>query len=133
MKLTATYAFLALIAILANIASQDLAIRVYAGSYGVLSSIMVGTGVGLAVKYALDKRYIFRFRARDAVHDSRTFGLYALMGLVTTAIFWGFEFWFDYVFQTRALRYLGGAIGLTIGYFAKYHLDRVFVFREGAG
>ena len=32
---------------------------------------MVGTGVGLVVKYILDKRYIFRFRARNATHDGQ--------------------------------------------------------------
>jgi hypothetical protein len=27
------------------------------------------------------------------------------------------------------MRYLGGVIGLTIGYLAKYHLDKRFVFK----
>ena len=131
MKLIITYAILALIATAANIGSQDLAIRIYDdGAYAVLVSIAVGTGVGLVVKYVLDKRYIFRFRARDVAHDGKTFALYSLMGLVTTAIFWGFEMWFDYLFQTKELRYTGGVIGLAIGYIAKYHLDKRFVFRS---
>lgn len=130
MKLIITYTILALIATAANIGSQDLTVRIYAGAYAVLLSIMVGTGVGLVVKYILDKHYIFRFRARDAVHDSQTFTLYALMGLVTTAIFWGFELGFNHLFQTTTLRYLGGVIGLAIGYVAKYHLDKRFVFRS---
>ena len=52
------------------------------------------------------------------------------MGLVTTVIFWGFEFGFDHLFETREMRYLGGIIGLAIGYYAKYQLDKRFVFRS---
>jgi len=84
--------------------------------------------VGLVVKYVLDKRYIFRFRARDMAHDTRTFALYAAMGVITTVIFWGFEFGFHHVFQSKEMRYLGGVIGLAIGYLAKYHLDKRYVF-----
>ena len=88
--------------------------------------------MGLVVKYILDKRYIFRFRARDAAHDGKTFVLYTLMGLATTLIFWGFEFGFDHIFETKEMRYLGGIIGLAIGYLTKYHLDKRYVFRMGA-
>jgi putative flippase GtrA len=130
MNLTVTYAVLALIATAANIGSQDLAIRIYSGTHGVLLSIIIGTGIGLVVKYLLDKIYIFRFRARNVVDDSQTFALYVLTGVVTTAIFWGFEFWFDRIFQTKELRYLGGAIGLAIGYVTKYQLDKRFVFHR---
>jgi putative flippase GtrA len=129
MKLTIIYAILALIATAANIGAQDIVIRSYSGAFAVLISVVVGTGVGLVVKYILDKRYIFRFRARNAVHDGQTFLLYTLMGLATTVIFWGFEFGFHHLFETKEMRYLGGIIGLAIGYLAKYHLDKRFVFR----
>jgi hypothetical protein len=43
-------------------------------------------------------------------------------------IFWGFEFTFEYLFETKALRYLGGVIGLCIGYVVKYQLDKRYVF-----
>ena len=133
MNLAITYAILALIATAANIGAQDLVIRGYSGGFDVLFSVAAGTGVGLVVKYVLDKRYIFRFRARNALHDGRTFALYTLMGLATTVIFWGFEFSFHYLFETKEMRYLGGVIGLAIGYLTKYHLDKRFVFRkEGA-
>lgn len=130
MKLAITYAILALIATAANIGAQDVVIRRYSGGFDVLLSVAVGTGVGLIVKYALDKRFIFHFRAQNALHDGRTFILYTLMGLVTTAIFWGFEFGFDHLFHTKELRYLGGVLGLGIGYLAKYHLDKRYVFKE---
>ena len=129
-KLAINYASLALIATAANIGAQDVAIRAYSGAYGVLASIVVGTGVGLVVKYVLDKRYIFRFRARSVAHDTQTFALYTVMGLATTAIFWGFEFAFHHIFGTKEMRYLGGAIGLAIGYLTKYHLDKRYVFRK---
>jgi putative flippase GtrA len=128
-KLAITYTILALIATVANIGAQDLVIRGYSGAFDVALSMVVGTGVGLVVKYILDKRYIFCFRARDAVHDGQTFILYSVMGLATTVIFWGFEFGFHHIFATKETRYLGGVIGLAIGYLAKYHLDKRFVFR----
>ncbi len=133
MKLAITYAILALIATAANIGAQDLVIRVYSGMFDVLLSVAIGTGVGLVVKYVLDKRYIFKFRARSAVHDGQVFSLYVLMGVATTLIFWGFEFGFHYLFGTKEMRYLGGVIGLAIGYVTKYHLDKRFVFRNQGG
>jgi putative flippase GtrA len=129
MKLSITYAILALIATAANIGAQDLVVRACSAHFAVILSVAVGTGVGLILKYVLDKRYIFRFQARSVVHDSQTFALYTLMGLVTTVIFWGFEFGFDFLFQSKELRYLGGVIGLAIGYVAKYHLDKRYVFQ----
>lgn len=133
MKLAFMYGIFALIATAANIGAQDLAIRTYHGSSALLLSVIVGTAIGLVVKYILDKRYIFRFRARNAAHDGRTFLLYVAMGILTTAIFWGFEFGFDYLFQSKALRYFGGMLGLAIGYVAKYQLDKRYVFKSEQG
>lgn len=131
-KLAVNYAIFALIATTANIGAQDLVIRTYSGTFDILTSVVVGTGVGLVVKYILDKRYIFRFRARSVAHDTHTFALYTVMGLATTVSFWGFEFGFHHVFETKEMRYLGGAIGLAIGYLTKYHLDKRYVFRTEA-
>lgn len=130
MTLAFTYAIFAIIATVVNIGVQDIAVRLYSGPFYLALSMIAGTGAGLVVKYILDKRYIFRFRTRDAAHDGQTFVLYTVMGLVTTAIFWGFEFSFHYIFETAQMRYLGGVIGLAIGYVAKYHLDRKYVFRQ---
>ena len=131
-KLAINYAIFALIATAANISAQDLVIRTYSGAFDILASVVVGTGVGLVVKYILDKRYIFRFRARSVAHDTQTFGLYTVMGLATTVIFWGFEFGFQHIFETKEMRYLGGVIGLAIGYLTKYRLDKRYVFRTEA-
>lgn len=132
MKFVLLYAWLAVIATVVNIGTQDITSRLYDGPAAVLVAMIMGTGAGLVVKYLLDKRYIFHFRARDAGHDSKTFALYTLMGLATTAIFWGFELGFDYVFANRTMRYVGAVLGLSIGYVAKYYLDKRFVFRQAA-
>jgi putative flippase GtrA len=129
MRLAITYALLALVATLLNIGAQDITHHLYQGPYSLPACVAVGTGVGLIAKYMLDKRYIFRFRARDAAHDGKTFVLYAVMGLATTVIFWGFEFGFDWLFGNRPMRYVGAVLGLAIGYVVKYRLDKRFVFR----
>ena len=51
--------------------------------------------------------------------------------MVTTLVFWGTEFAFHLAFQTDAMRYLGGVIGLVIGYAIKYQLDKRYVFIGG--
>jgi putative flippase GtrA len=130
MKFVVLYILLAALSTIANIGSQDIAIRIYTGIYSVELSILVGTAVGLLVKYALDKRFIFRFQARDVVHETRTFAIYTFMGAFTTLIFWGFEYGFHHLFQSKELRYLGGVIGLAIGYATKYQLDKRFVFKN---
>lgn len=129
MRLAVLYTVIALIATAANIGAQDLVVRGYRGVYHVTISVLVGTAVGLVVKYVLDKRFIFRFSARDTLHDARIFVLYTAMGVATTLVFWSFEFGFYHTFETKEMRYLGGLIGLAIGYWAKYHLDKRFVFR----
>ncbi len=122
------YSLCAAIAIAVNILSQDLALWVYEGQANILFSMVVGTGSGLIVKYFLDKRYIFRFQTHDVAHDGHTFVLYTIMGLFTTAIFWGSEFLFEWLFQDKLLRYSGAVLGLCVGYVIKYHLDKRFVF-----
>ncbi|WP_280190158.1 GtrA family protein [Delftia sp. PS-11] len=129
-KLAVKYAAFALMATAANIGAQDIVVRMYHGAFDIAASIIVGTAVGLVVKYVLDKRYIFRFQARSVAHDTQVFVLYSIMGLATTVIFWGFEFGFHHVFESREMRYLGGVIGLAIGYLTKYQLDRRYVFRS---
>lgn len=134
MRLAIVYAIIALIATAANLGAQALTVQALTvqaatGAWQIEVSVLVGTAVGLVAKYVLDKIFIFRFKADDAAHDLQTFILYTAMGVVTTLVFWGFEFGFYSAFQDKSLRYLGGLIGLAIGYWAKYHLDKRFVFR----
>lgn len=128
MKLTILYSGFALIAIACNIIVQDISYRGYQGPFAITLSMILGTLAGLIVKYALDKAYIFHFHTKNLLHESQTFSLYTLMGLFTTAIFWGFEWGFHYLFETKFWRYVGAVLGLTLGYVIKYHLDKRFVF-----
>ncbi len=128
MSLVISYTFFAILATIANIAAQDLFINLYPGPFALLLSVAVGTLVGLVVKYLLDKRYIFRYRTVGVGHETKIFILYVAMGGVTTLIFWGFEFGFHYLFDDKLMRYFGGVIGLAIGYWIKYNLDKRYVF-----
>ncbi|MGX5668984.1 GtrA family protein [Rhizobium daejeonense] len=132
MTLAFTYALFAVIATAVNIGTQDILMRIYSGPYALGLSVLAGTAIGLVVKYVLDKRYIFRFRTRNAAHDGQTFVLYTVMGIATTIIFWAFEFGFHHVFETATMRYVGGVIGLAIGYVTKFYLDKKFVFTQRA-
>ncbi len=128
-KIALMYTIFALFATMANIGSQEVAITLYQGSFAVMLSILVGTAVGLVLKYWLDKRYIFQYQTQSIQHGSKTFTLYTIMGVVTTFIFWGVELTFDAIYGTKEMRYLGGVIGLAIGYYVKYQLDKRYVFK----
>ena len=128
-RLATLYTAFAIVATFFNILAQDICSYIYSGPFYILISIIVGTGVGLVIKYILDKKYIFKYKTQNAQHDGKVFMLYTLMGIFTTIIFWGFEFGFHAIFATKEMRYVGGVIGLMIGYICKYYLDKRFVFR----
>jgi putative flippase GtrA len=127
-RIAGLYAVFAALATAVNIGSQALVIWSYHGVYVVPLSILVGTAAGLPLKYVLEKRYIFSFAADNLAHDGRMFAVYSFMGVFTTALFWAVEWAFHAAFSTDAMRYLGGVIGLSLGYAIKYHLDKRFVF-----
>lgn len=127
-RLALLYAIFAVLATAANLGTQALVIWAYDGTYAVPISILVGTAAGLPIKYVLEKRHIFGFEAENLAHDGRMFVLYSAMGVLTTLLFWGVEYAFHHAFGTDAMRYLGGAIGLTVGYVIKYQLDKRYVF-----
>ena len=84
--------------------------------------------MGLIVKYVLDKRWIFHDFSQGIAAHGKRFPLYVVMGVATTAIFWGTETAFWLTWRTQGMRELGAVLGLSIGYFVKYRLDRRFVF-----
>tara|TARA_B100000780_G_scaffold267330_1_gene224297 strand:+ start:149 stop:571 length:423 start_codon:yes stop_codon:yes gene_type:complete len=122
------YTFFAILATLANLAAQRAVL--WFGDSGTLFALAVGTGtgVGLVLKYFLDKRWIFEDLSSGVKEHGKKFSLYTAMGIVTTTIFWGTETGFWLVWQTDMMRELGAVIGLSIGYVVKYCLDRRFVF-----
>lgn len=130
MFLAVKYTLFAALATFGNILTQDLSIRLYDGALALYFSMACGTLAGLMIKYVLDKKYIFSYETRNFVEDGRKFVLYSMMGVVTTCIFWGTELTFEVVFATRFMRYTGAVLGLSLGYWIKYRLDKRFVFAE---
>lgn len=128
MNIAVTYGFLALLATAINIGTQDFVNRLVMDGAGLYLPIAAGTATGLISKYILDKKFIFCFRAAGLAHDSRVFLLYSMTGVGTTVIFWGMELSFHFLFGSLEARYLGGVIGLAMGYFIKYKLDKKYVF-----
>lgn len=122
------YAGFAVLATLANLAAQRLVLLAGDGAPLYLFAVAFGTGIGLVVKYVLDKRWIFFDPTTGVRAHGRKFGLYTAMGLITTAIFWGSETAFWLIFETHSMRELGAVLGLAVGYVVKYNLDKRFVF-----
>ncbi|MFY0693058.1 MAG: GtrA family protein [Paracoccaceae bacterium] len=127
-ELILRYSAFAAIAIGANLAAQRLVLSMADGMSAYVMALVVGTGIGLVVKYLLDKRWIFHDRLAGAVAETRKFSLYTLTGVGTTLLFWGSETLFWMIWQTDGMREIGALIGLIAGYTIKYRLDRRFVF-----
>jgi len=124
------YAAFAVVATVANLGAQRVVLAWGEGAVLFALAMLAGTVVGLVVKYALDKRFIFADRTTGLAARGRQFGLYSIMGLVTTAIFWATETAFWLAFGTHTARELGAVLGLTVGYLVKYLLDWAYVFNR---
>ena len=127
-KIAVLYSLFAGLSTVVNICSQMLSMLIYRGVYAVEISIFIGTLVGLPLRFFLEKRYIFSFQSKNIKHEGQLFILYSFMSVFTTAIFWGTEYAFHLIFTSDVMRYFGGVLGLSIGYFIKYQLDKRFVF-----
>ncbi len=125
------YSAFAIFSTAMNVGAQMLSILLYTGIYKIEVSILIGTAVGLPLRYVLEKHYIFAFKSENMFHDGKLFVFYTSMGILTTSIFWGVEYAFHLIFNTDTMRYIGGIIGLTIGFYIKYQLDKKFVFSRG--
>jgi putative flippase GtrA len=124
------YALFALISMLGNFLSQWILLRTLPHTYSLWVALFIGTGIGLFIKYYLDKHYIFYHKAAGIQDHAALFSRYTLTGLATTAIYWGFEYTAHYFFTHTILTLLGGIIGISIGYWVKYHLDKRFTFLD---
>lgn len=129
------YTAFAVLAVVANLATQRVVLSGEADVAGTRFAFALGAGtlVGLVVKYVLDKRWIFYDETRGAKAQGRQFFLYSLMGVATTAIFWVTETAFWLIWGTDIARETGAVLGLTVGYITKYMLDRRFVFQDARG
>lgn len=122
------YSSFALISTLFNMLFQYFSFKLYSGFASIYLALFMGTLAGLIVKYLLDKKFIFHHVSSCTKDDVKSFGLYSLMGIFTTVIFWGMEIGFDIIFDDENAKYIGGLIGLAIGYVIKYFLDKKYVF-----
>lgn len=122
------YLFFAIIATALNLLTQALCFKLYAGTYSLYAAMAFGTAAGLISKYILDKRYIFSYQPANHVDDAHRFVLYTATGVVTTALFWATEIVFDTLWRHDLAKYVGAVLGLSIGYFVKYQLDKRYVF-----
>lgn len=131
-RLVLLYVGFAVLATLANLGAQRVVLLAGDGALVFGAAVVVGTGLGLVVKYLLDKRWIFADTATGLRAHGRRFSLYTAMGLVTTAIFWASETAFWLIWNTHTAREIGAILGLAVGYAVKYQLDRRFVFTTHA-
>ncbi|MBL6726869.1 MAG: GtrA family protein [Methylophilaceae bacterium] len=115
-----------------NIGSQMLSVWAYKGPFSVEISILVSTAMGLPLLYLLEKRFIFAFTSKNLAHDGKLFVFYSAMGVITTLIFWGTEYVFYFIYETDLMRYIGGIVGLAIGFYVKYQLYIKYVFVNSA-
>jgi putative flippase GtrA len=130
-KLVIKYAIFAALATVVNLGTQKIVGSIYSGALSYWVALFGGTMTGLIVKYFLDKKYIFYYIVKTKSEDAKKFMVYSVMGIATTAIFWGFQTAFFLLFPNWSdAKYLGAAIGLSIGYFVKYQLDKRFVFSK---
>jgi len=123
------YVVFAIAAGLSNLASQEAVVRLFP-VLPTMGSVLVGTGVGFLIKYLLDKRWIFHDTFDTHGDEVRKIVVYGFSGVGTTLIFWAAELGFWHLGQTVSAKYIGAALGLSIGNAVKYLLDRKFVFSK---
>ena len=127
-----TYALFALFAIGINLLAQHLVLSFWSGFMVIYIALAVGTAVGLVTKFVLDKLFIFKHQVKSSSHavlgHAFIFAKYTATGILTTAIFWGMELSCHYIFRNQYFTYLGGALGLLIGYWIKYYADKHITF-----
>lgn len=121
------YVLFAVLSTVANLAVQEGVFRLWPAG-GLLPAMAAGTVAGFALKYVLDKIWIFSDPFEGHGRELRKVALYGLFSVATTCIFWAFEAAFWLVWHTDAAKYAGAVLGLCIGYAVKYLLDRRFTF-----
>jgi len=121
------YLLFCILAIIANLGIQAIAHEILQVPDWL--SIGLGTAGGLIMKYILDKKFIFFAEETTVARDFARFIVYTLFGLFTTLLFWSVEWAFIKIWIHPYSRYWGGVIGLSLGYYIKYKLDRKWVFK----
>ena len=122
------YFLFSIVAIFVNLTSQRIFLElIFIDNY--IAALLFGTLTGLISKYTLDKNYIFKDFDHSLKNNSKKFTIYSVNGFFTTIIFWGMESLFYFIYSTSFARELGAIIGLSVGYFLKFRLDKKYVFQ----
>ena len=120
------YIIFCIIAIVINLSTQRVIMElIFINNY--FLALLIGTLFGLVIKFILDKKYIFAYSDSSIKNNSLKFSFYSFNGILTTLLFWGTESVFFFIYKTNFAREFGALIGLTIGYFIKYRLDKKYV------
>ena len=130
MNLFLKYFVFCVFATFINLLSQRIILQNYIHANNYYLALLIGTATGLITKYFLDKNYIFKDYDNSIKNNSKQFSLYLLNGIITTLIFWGTESLFYFLYKTNNAREFGALVGLSIGYFLKYKLDKKYVFQK---
>jgi putative flippase GtrA len=120
------YVQFAVIAGLANLATQETAVRLLPPLAPIMLSVLAGTAAGFVVKYLLDKYHVFLDGYDGHIAELRKVALYGVFSVGTTLLFWAVELSVWHVWATG--KYAGAVLGLALGNWLKYLLDRTWVF-----
>jgi len=123
------YTAFAVMAIAANLGAQRIVLSLGDSTVIYIAAVCTGTAVGLVLKYLLDKKWIFFDHDAGLKNHSRKFIAYSATGVLTTCLFWASETLFWVIWQNDIMRETGALIGLSIGYWLKFRMDRQFVFK----
>lgn len=123
------YTAFAVLAIAANLGAQRIVLSLGDSTLIYSAAVFTGTAVGLVLKYLLDKKWIFFDHDAGLKNHSRKFMAYTATGVLTTCLFWASETLFWVIWQDDIMRETGALIGLSIGYWLKFRMDRQFVFK----
>lgn len=120
-----------LVFLLPTFALSSLEIGPFEFEFWFLGGLGMGTLAGFIFKFLVDKFIVFEEKMESFEATSRQASLYLGFAIITTIIFWGFEFGFKILFSGDWYL-IGGIIGLAIGYTVKFLLDRKYVFSQTA-
>jgi putative flippase GtrA len=121
------YVLFAVISGLANLACQQIVVWILP-NLQIMVSVVTGTAVGFVVKYLLEKRWVFLDSYDGHAAEFRKIVIYGFFGVATTLLFWAVELGFWHIWGTAEAKYIGAAVGLSLGNMIKYLLDRHYVF-----
>jgi len=124
------YILFAIVATSANLFTQRVVLSFNNTNLFFIFALLIGTLVGLLIKFFLDKNWIFFDSSKGFKSQGKKFGRYTAMGIFSTIIFWGTESIFWFIWQKDNIREFGALLGLLIGYIIKYKLDKRFVFEK---